>query len=102
MLSSVLASKINFAEQEHELTVMNGDLKPMNNLLSPHDMKRLEAYTNNCVDYHMVRVSSTLFLYMLYLVVYVAFLTTCTNSHLSYTVSSNYLELGKLYIIVIV
>ncbi|CAD5183874.1 unnamed protein product [Musa acuminata subsp. malaccensis] len=51
---SVLASKINFAEQEHELTVMNGDLKPMNNLLSPHDMKRLEAYTNNCVDYHMI------------------------------------------------
>ncbi|URD75422.1 hypothetical protein MUK42_07746 [Musa troglodytarum] len=51
---SVLASKINFAEQEHELTVMNGELKPMNNLLSSHDMKRLEAYTNNCVDYHMI------------------------------------------------
>lgn len=53
-LSSILASKINFAEHEHEPTVTNDDLNRLDKLLSPHDIKRLEAYTNNCVDYHMV------------------------------------------------
>ncbi|WOL12521.1 hypothetical protein Cni_G21288 [Canna indica] len=51
---SILASKINFAEHEHESTVKNTDSKQLDQLLSPHDMKRLEAYTNNCVDYHMI------------------------------------------------
>ncbi|KAG1346399.1 putative RNA cytidine acetyltransferase 1 [Cocos nucifera] len=48
---SILASKINFPEQE---PTTNGTLKPMGDLLSPYDMKRLEAYTNNRVDYHMI------------------------------------------------
>ncbi|XP_010911901.1 RNA cytidine acetyltransferase 1 isoform X1 [Elaeis guineensis] len=48
---SVLASKINFTEQE---PTTNGTLKPVGDLLSPYDMKRLEAYTNNRVDYHMI------------------------------------------------
>ncbi|WOL09558.1 hypothetical protein Cni_G18311 [Canna indica] len=51
---SILASKINFAEHEHKSTVKNTDSKQLDQLLSPHDMKRLEAYTNNCVDYHMI------------------------------------------------
>ena len=33
----------------------NGFLTSLNEILSPHDMKRLEAYTNNLADFHMVR-----------------------------------------------
>lgn len=56
--SSILASKINFTE--HASSVSNDNLKRLDKLFSPHDMKRLEAYTNNCADYHMVRVSQFL------------------------------------------
>ncbi|KAL0907551.1 hypothetical protein M5K25_021966 [Dendrobium thyrsiflorum] len=49
---SILASKINFTD--HEDASNNGSTQSMGNLLSPFDMKRLEAYTNNCVDYHMI------------------------------------------------
>ncbi|XP_042427607.1 RNA cytidine acetyltransferase 1-like [Zingiber officinale] len=51
---SILASKIHFAEHEHDLPISNGCINGLEELLSPHDMKRLEAYTNNCVDYHMI------------------------------------------------
>ncbi|KAH0452600.1 hypothetical protein IEQ34_019899 [Dendrobium chrysotoxum] len=49
---SILASKINFTD--HEDASNNGSTQSLGNLLSPFDMKRLEAYTNNCVDYHMI------------------------------------------------
>ncbi|XP_039122229.1 LOW QUALITY PROTEIN: RNA cytidine acetyltransferase 1-like [Dioscorea cayenensis subsp. rotundata] len=48
---SILASKISFAEHE---TLSDENSKPLQALLSPYDMKRLEAYTNNHVDYHMI------------------------------------------------
>lgn len=48
---SILASKINFDYQE-DASTMNNNL--LESLLSPFDMKRLEAYTNNSVDYHMI------------------------------------------------
>lgn len=48
---SILASKISFAEHE---TLSDENSKPLKDLLSPYDMKRLEAYTNNHVDYHMI------------------------------------------------
>ncbi|KAI0493619.1 hypothetical protein KFK09_023740 [Dendrobium nobile] len=49
---SILASKINFTD--HKDASNNGSTQSLGNLLSPFDMKRLEAYTNNCVDYHMI------------------------------------------------
>lgn len=49
---SILAPKINFSD--HEDASNGGSSQSLGNLLSPFDMKRLEAYTNNCVDYHMV------------------------------------------------
>ncbi|KAH7686431.1 tRNA(Met) cytidine acetyltransferase protein [Dioscorea alata] len=48
---SILASKISFAEHE---TLSDENSKPLQAVLSPYDMKRLEAYTNNHVDYHMI------------------------------------------------
>lgn len=34
---------------------LGGSLDSIKEILSFHDMKRLEAYANNLVDYHMVR-----------------------------------------------
>lgn len=48
---SILDSKINFTD--HEDTTIDGNKQLLGNL-SPFDMKRLEAYTNNSVDYHMI------------------------------------------------
>ncbi|KAJ0971387.1 hypothetical protein J5N97_019346 [Dioscorea zingiberensis] len=50
---SMLASKISFSEQETSATTAENS-KLLKDLLSPYDMKRLEAYTNNHVDYHMI------------------------------------------------
>lgn len=47
---SVLASKIDFTEHAQ----MDENSKSLLNLLSPYDMKRLEAYTNSCVDFYMI------------------------------------------------
>lgn len=49
---SILAPKINFSD--HEDASNNESAQSLGNLFSPFDMKRLEAYTNNCVDYHMI------------------------------------------------
>lgn len=54
-ICSVLDPKINFNEVDPTLSSSNGFLKSSNEVLSPHDMKRLEAYTNNLADFHMVR-----------------------------------------------
>lgn len=42
-------------EQEPALPTVDGLFSSIKQLLSPHDMKRLEAYTNNLVDFHLVR-----------------------------------------------
>ncbi|VAI08817.1 unnamed protein product [Triticum turgidum subsp. durum] len=52
---SVLASKIDFSHHEPSEHDTNITLKLLRDVLSPHDMKRLEAYSNNLVDYHLVR-----------------------------------------------
>ncbi|KAK4790574.1 hypothetical protein SAY86_017878 [Trapa natans] len=52
---SILDPKINFNDQEPKSSsTSNGFLKSPNEIFSPHDMKRLEAYTNNLADYHMI------------------------------------------------
>ena len=48
-------SKDNFMELEPTLSTSNGFLRSFKELLSPHDMKRLEAYTNNLAGFHLVR-----------------------------------------------
>ncbi|KAG8045079.1 hypothetical protein GUJ93_ZPchr0008g12481 [Zizania palustris] len=52
---SVLASKIDFSNHEPSEYDTNITLKIVGDMLSPYDMKRLEAYSNNLVDYHLVR-----------------------------------------------
>jgi hypothetical protein len=54
LLSSVLASKVNFSDHESSEYDKNCTSKLLGDTLSPHDMKRLEAYSNNLVDYHLV------------------------------------------------
>ncbi|KAG9458762.1 hypothetical protein H6P81_003270 [Aristolochia fimbriata] len=51
---SILNPKINFSEEESASSVASSTLESPKQILSPHDMKRLEAYTNNLVDYHMI------------------------------------------------
>ncbi|GMP25539.1 hypothetical protein CsSME_00002359 [Camellia sinensis var. sinensis] len=52
---SVLDPKISFAELEPALsTTSNGLLKSLNEIMTPHDMKRLEAYTNNLADFRLI------------------------------------------------
>nr|GMD79002.1 RNA cytidine acetyltransferase 1 isoform X1 [Ipomoea batatas] len=47
---SVLDPKINFAEADSS----DGFLESIDGIFSPHDMKRLEAYTNNLVDFQSI------------------------------------------------
>nr|GMD88369.1 RNA cytidine acetyltransferase 1 [Ipomoea batatas] len=47
----VLDPKINFAEVDSS----DGFLESIDGIFSPHDMKRLEAYTNNLVDLQSVK-----------------------------------------------
>ncbi|CAM0871752.1 unnamed protein product [Alopecurus aequalis] len=51
---SVLASKIDFSHHEPSEHDTSVTLKLLRDVLSPHDMKRLEAYSNNLVDYHLI------------------------------------------------
>ncbi|GAA0144820.1 RNA processing factor [Lithospermum erythrorhizon] len=51
---SVLDPKINFSELDPTASSLNGSLQPNLEILSPYDMKRLEAYTNNRADFHMI------------------------------------------------
>ncbi|XP_072998178.1 RNA cytidine acetyltransferase 1-like [Typha latifolia] len=54
LATSILAPKIIFTDHESALAVSHDTLKQPGDLLSPYDMKRLEAYTNNHADYHMI------------------------------------------------
>ncbi|KAM0826019.1 hypothetical protein ACQ4PT_069157 [Festuca glaucescens] len=51
---SVLAPKIDFSHHEPSEYDTTVTLKLLGDVLSPHDMKRLEAYSNNLVDYHLI------------------------------------------------
>ncbi|XP_066383402.1 RNA cytidine acetyltransferase 1-like isoform X1 [Miscanthus floridulus] len=51
---SVLASKIDYSNHEPSEYDNNSTSKLLGDMLSPHDMKRLEAYSNNLVDYHLI------------------------------------------------
>ncbi|KAG7983022.1 hypothetical protein I3843_04G083000 [Carya illinoinensis] len=51
---SILDPKINFMELEPTLPPLDGFFSSIKQFLSPHDMKRLEAYTNNLVDFHLI------------------------------------------------
>uniref|UniRef100_A0A5B7B8X6 RNA cytidine acetyltransferase n=1 Tax=Davidia involucrata TaxID=16924 RepID=A0A5B7B8X6_DAVIN len=51
---SVLDPKINFREFEPALITSNEFVKSLAEILTPYDMKRLEAYTNNLSDFHMI------------------------------------------------
>ncbi|WVZ99721.1 hypothetical protein U9M48_044982 [Paspalum notatum var. saurae] len=51
---SVLASKIDYSNHEPSEYDSNIRSKLLGDMLSPHDMKRLEAYSNNLVDYHLI------------------------------------------------
>lgn len=45
---------MNFMEQESTQSTSDGFLSSIKEFLSPHDMKRLEAYTTNLIDFHLV------------------------------------------------
>ncbi|XP_052195629.1 RNA cytidine acetyltransferase 1-like isoform X2 [Diospyros lotus] len=52
---SVLDPKINFVDLEDTLSSNSDEfLKSLDKIMTPHDMKRLEAYTNNLVDFRMI------------------------------------------------
>eukprot|EP00850_Spirogloea_muscicola_P005761 SM000026S09010 [mRNA] locus=s26:915149:923348:- [translate_table: standard] len=53
---SLLDPKISFTEQEAQSGVVNREtiFKGSNPLLTPYDLKRLESYARNLVDYHMI------------------------------------------------
>lgn len=51
---SILDPKINFQDVEPTMPPSNGFLTSLNGIFSPHDMKRMEAYTNNLADFHMI------------------------------------------------
>ncbi|KAJ7951699.1 RNA cytidine acetyltransferase [Quillaja saponaria] len=51
---SVLDPKIDFKELGSSTSTLGGFLGSIKDYLSPHDMKRLEAYTNNLADFHLI------------------------------------------------
>ncbi|KAG2617256.1 hypothetical protein PVAP13_3NG179514 [Panicum virgatum] len=51
---SILASKIDYSNHGPSEYDNNSASKLLGDMLSPHDMKRLEAYSNNLVDYHLI------------------------------------------------
>lgn len=55
--TSVLDPKINFTELDPSEDTIGEFLNAIRYLMSAHDMKRLEAYADNLVDFHLVRLS---------------------------------------------
>lgn len=53
-VSSIIDPKINFTEQEPIKTTADKFLGSVKENLSPHDMKRLEAYVDNLADFHLI------------------------------------------------
>ncbi|KAK9824701.1 hypothetical protein WJX72_012506 [[Myrmecia] bisecta] len=56
MALSILDPKLDFSEAETQASVQSGAvaLKADSSPLSPYDLKRLQAYSNNLVDHHMI------------------------------------------------
>ncbi|XP_029125815.1 RNA cytidine acetyltransferase 1 isoform X2 [Cajanus cajan] len=50
----IIDPKVNFTEQESKKTTPGKLLGSVREYLSPHVMKRLEAYVNNLVDFHLI------------------------------------------------
>jgi N-acetyltransferase 10 len=60
---SILDPKISFTEQEGmEGASTENIFGGQTPILTPYDLKRLESYSNNLVDYHLVRFFSLPFL----------------------------------------
>lgn len=57
---SILESKPGSTNHEPRSADMDGNFKKLRDLLSPYDMKRLEAYTSNRADYHTVSCAKRL------------------------------------------
>ncbi|KAK7358902.1 hypothetical protein VNO77_00843 [Canavalia gladiata] len=51
---SIIDPKINFMEKEAMKTSSDKYLGSVGEYLSPHDMKRLEAYVDNLADFHLI------------------------------------------------
>ncbi|KAL9253303.1 RNA cytidine acetyltransferase 1-like protein [Drosera capensis] len=51
---SILDPKLNFTESETVASNIDEFLKSINEFLSPHDMKRVQAYTDNLADFHLI------------------------------------------------
>ncbi|XP_068320333.1 RNA cytidine acetyltransferase 1-like [Pyrus communis] len=51
---SILDPKINYKDVEPKSSTADGFLRSITDLLSPYDMKRLEAYTSSLADFHMI------------------------------------------------
>ncbi|XP_027368437.1 RNA cytidine acetyltransferase 1-like [Abrus precatorius] len=51
---SIIDPKINFMDQEPGKINSDKCLGPVREYLSPHDMKRLEAYVDNLADFHLI------------------------------------------------
>ncbi|TKY57778.1 N-acetyltransferase protein [Spatholobus suberectus] len=51
---SIIDPKINFTEQQSKKTTSDNILGSVREYLSPHDMKRLEAYVDNLADFHLI------------------------------------------------
>lgn len=60
MNGSLVDPKINFNDDENDPSSSERFVKHLKEIISPHDLKRLEAYTNNLADYHMVIFSFNL------------------------------------------
>lgn len=53
---SILDPKITFTEQETMVGASTENIiRGLTPLLTPYDLKRLESYASNLVDYHLVR-----------------------------------------------
>ncbi|KAL9266204.1 RNA cytidine acetyltransferase 2-like protein, partial [Drosera capensis] len=53
-LRIILDTKINFADSESEPPNLDGIRKSIEEQLSPHDIKRIQAYTDSLVDFHLI------------------------------------------------
>ncbi|KAL2342979.1 hypothetical protein Fmac_004264 [Flemingia macrophylla] len=51
---SIIDPKINFKDQDHTESTSDKYLQSIREYLSPHDMKRLEAYVDNLADFHLI------------------------------------------------
>ncbi|KAM6563660.1 hypothetical protein CsatB_023658 [Cannabis sativa] len=51
---SILEPKMKFMEPDSGTSTLDGFVTSIKEVLSPYDLKRLDAYTSNLADYHMI------------------------------------------------